>query len=106
MYSRYDAMAESKIKDTEDQVAYPDPLSINFNKVQLTSLPRLREVSEADLTKFWLFMLKQYIDIAEGDDILLTINNVPYLGLLKTGDGLFLPIAEDLYNVKSLANVI
>lgn len=98
MYSRYDKMKESLVTDTEDRVPYPDPLSLNFTKVILTEVPKLRTLSEADLQKFWLYSQTFYdADVAEGDDIILTLNNVPYLGMLKPGDQIYFPSNVDMY---------
>jgi hypothetical protein len=102
MFSRYDAMAESKIVDTVDQVAYPDPLTVNFNNLHLSEIPKLRTVSKVDLDRFWLFILRQYKTIAEGDDIVLTMNGIPYVGMLEPGDQLYIPISADMYAVKDL----
>ncbi len=102
MFSRYDCMNESQVKDTEDNGNYADPLSINFNRMELQTLPKLRDVNQADLNRFWFFILKTYTNIAEGDDVILTLNNVPYLGMLKPGDSLYIPSSEDLYRAVNL----
>jgi hypothetical protein len=102
MFSRYDCMSESNVGDTVDNNNYPDPLSINFNRMELQTLPKLREVNQADLTRFWFFILKTYTNIAEGDDIILTLNNVPYIGTLKPGDSLYIPESDDLYKAVNL----
>lgn len=102
MFSRYDAMVESTVIDAVDQQVYPDPLSLNYNDISLSEIPKLREVAQQDLNKFWLFVLREYGTMAEGDDIILTINNVPYLGMLKAGDQIYLPAKDDVYSVRSL----
>lgn len=100
MYSRYDKMRESLITDTEDRVPYPDPLSLNFTKIILTEVPKLRTLSETDLQKFWLYTQNFYnVGNAEGDDIILTINNIPYLGMLKSGDQIYFPANTDVYSL-------
>lgn len=98
MFSRYTAMSSSRIKDPVDQALYPDPLSINYNETQMSQIPKLREVSEVDLRRFWIFMIKNYDAIAEADDVLLTLNNIPYLGMLAPGDSIYLLDVSDLYN--------
>lgn len=99
MFSRYTAMRESKVAmDEKDKNPYPDPLSLNYNNTQLTSMPRRRDLGEADLRRFWIFMIKQYADIAEADDVLLTLNNIPYRGMLQPGDQLYIISKPDLYS--------
>jgi hypothetical protein len=105
MFSRYDAMNESKVLDSVDQTNFPDPLSVNFNNFHLTELPKLRAVSKVDIDRLWIFMLKQYTNIAEGDDVMLIINGIPYLGMVEIGASLYLPVIADIYNVKNLAGV-
>lgn len=93
-------MQESSMTDNFDNLTYPDPLSLNFTKIQLTELPKLRELSAPDLQRFWLFIQKFYSsDAAEGDDIILTLNNIPYLGILKPGDNIYLPALTDIYSM-------
>lgn len=89
-------MKASQVKDTVDQDPYPDPLSVNYNNTQMSTLPKLRTLSSVDLTRFWVYMLKHY-EIAEADDVLLTLNNVPYLGMLEPGDEIYLVSKDDLY---------
>ena len=96
MYSRYSVMTESLVEDV-DNLAYPDPLSINYVDTQFYQVPKRRELSSADLKKFWLYFLKKY-GTAEGDDILLTLNNVPYLGMLEPGDYIYLIDKGDIFN--------
>jgi hypothetical protein len=90
-------MKESKALD-EDGLAYPDPLSVNYVQTQLSSIPKRRVVSETDIQRFWLFMHRYYAGLAEADDILLTLNNIPYKGMLNPGDNLYLVEAADLYS--------
>ncbi len=102
MFSRYDAMEESRTTDSVDQVAYPDPLSLNYNNLHLSEIPRLRTVSKTDLDRFWLFVLKQFKTIAEGDDVILTMNGIPYVGMMEPGDQIYVPVASDMYAIKDL----
>lgn len=101
MFSRYSAMKESHVKDIADHALYPDPLSVNFNNTQMTQIPKLRTFSTVDLRRFWIFMFKQYGGIAEADDILLTLNSVPYLGMLQSGDNIYIIDISDLRNFSS-----
>lgn len=101
MFSRYNAMKPSKVKDRADDQLYPDPLSVNYVDTQMSTMPKRRSVSEADLRRFWIFMSKGYNGAAEGDDVLLTLNNIPYLGLLEPGEDLYLIDIADIYNFAS-----
>jgi len=102
MFSRYDAMSSSKVQDTVDHDNYPDPLSINYNNLALTEIPGRTAVSKIDLDRFWIFLGKQYPGLAETDDILLIINNVPYVGMLEPGDYLYTPASADLYSITQI----
>jgi len=106
MFSRYDAMEESKTIDPVDQVAYPDPLSLNYNNLHLSEIPKLRSVSKADLDRFWLFVLKHFKTIAEGDDVILTMNGIPYVGMMAPGDQIYMPVSQDMYALKNLKGLV
>mgnify|MGYP001348768410 CR=1 FL=1 len=105
MFSRYDAMTESAVKDSEDQLNYADTLSLNMNNLQLTEIPRLRTLSKVDIDRFWLFILKMYAGASEGDDVVLAINGIPYLGMMEPGSQIYLPNFADISSVKKLAGV-
>ena len=72
MKSRYDYYEYSDQAD-KDGEQWPDPLSVSFNDVQLTKAPPLATIADIDITKFWLFMNKNY-GMQEMDDILLNLN--------------------------------
>lgn len=96
MANRYDFMEESDVRDI-DNVAYYDPLSVSFNDVQLTSAPDAVRIADKDITKIWLFMRDNY-GVQDEDDILLELNEIPYRGMLKPGDTLYLISKNDLDN--------
>ena len=102
MFSRYNAMKESVTKDSTDQDNYPDVLSLNFNNISLSEIPGRTALSKIDLDRFWIFMNKQYQGLGETDDILLIVNNVPYLGMLEPGNYLYLPTSADLYSITKI----
>lgn len=95
-------MRNSRVQDEVDRESYPDPLSLNYNDVTLSTLPKRKALNPADLNKFWTFVLRNYEDMAEGDDVILTINNIPYLGMLRPGDEIYMPAKEDIYIIKEL----
>lgn len=99
MANRYDFMKESDVRDI-DNVAYFDPLSVSFNDVQLTSAPPMKKLTDKDITKIWLFMKDNY-GVQDEDDILLEMNEVPYRGMLKPGDDIFLVSKDDMDNFNS-----
>jgi hypothetical protein len=98
MFSRYDSMKESKVLDTTDNQNWPDPLSVNYNNTQLTTMPKLRTLQSTDLDRFWVTALMFYKTVAEGDDVVLTLNAIPYRGMLEPGDEIYFPELTDLYN--------
>lgn len=102
--TRYDFMSESTVTDSKDNELYPDPLSVTYNDIQFSSIPPYKQVTSADISKFWYFMYKNY-GIVELDDILLNINAIPYIGNLAPGDILFLITENDLrnFNTQKLA---
>ena len=102
MYSRYDLMKTSTVLDPLDQTPYPDPLSIDFNLTVLTKVPTAVALDYTATQKFWVFYQKFYKTTIEGDDLLLILNSIPYLGMLQTGDSLQFPTIEDIQNMKDL----
>jgi hypothetical protein len=89
-------MNESSTTDIDNE-KFPDPLSTTFNDIQLTKVPPQVQVTDVDITKFWLFMNKNY-GMQEMDDILLNINGIHYLGSLRPGDALYLIDQNDIFN--------
>lgn len=102
MVSRYDYFQASDVVDTDGE-AWPDPLSVTYNDVQLTKAPPQYNLKDADITKFWLCMNRQY-GIQYLDDILLNINAIPYLGMERPGDAIYLIEESDLrkFNTQKL----
>ncbi len=99
MKSRYDYMIESGEADLNGEL-WPDPMSIKFTEQNFTSVPSITRVSTADIEKFWLAFYKVY-GKTELDDILLTVNGLPYLGLLSAGSPIVWPSYTDLKNSPS-----
>lgn len=94
MKSRYDYYKESQVLDIDGE-AWPDPLSVSFNDIQLTKAPPQYQLKDGDITKFWLFMEKYY-NRQDMDDILLNINAIPYLGMERPGDAIYLVEMSDM----------
>lgn len=87
-------MDASSVQDI-DKEQYPDPLSIQYNRFYPTYNVLSQELSSADIAKFFNFMQRRY-GIQELDDILLSYNGVPYIGMLEPGNALYLLDIEDL----------
>jgi len=91
-------MKESKNSyDSEDGEAYPDPLSVNYAQTQFTSIPAYIRITEMDIRKIWKFMIANY-SLQDHDDILLNLNNVPYIGMLRAGDLIYKISVNDIEN--------
>ena len=86
-----------KAIDSFDNQPYPDPLSINYKNTQLTSIPEYIEIDQNYIEHFWTLMYNVY-GRQDMDDILLALNNVPYIGALTPGDKIFLIKDTDLLN--------
>lgn len=96
MASRYDFMSDSDVRDIDNENYY-DPLSVTYNDVQFTKAPPAYRVKDADITKPWLLMNAQY-GRQDMDDVLLTLNGIPYIGSLKPGDTIYFIDNNDLEN--------
>jgi|LSPZ01.1.fsa_nt_gi hypothetical protein len=92
--SRFDFMLSSNVKDIDDE-AFPDVLSVDYLNTQFTELPKFTEVTQPDIERFWLFMYNYYGN-CDYDDLLLMINNVPYVTCLQPGDPIYLPKLSDI----------
>ena len=49
-FSRYDYMAESKVVDEETGSYYPDPLTLNYLALNLTTVPLKDEMTNSKIT--------------------------------------------------------
>lgn len=96
MRSRYDFIKPSQITDTDGE-QFPDPLTAPYNNVQYTQAMTYKQIGTADIAKFWVFMLNNY-GIQELDDVLLSLNQIPYIGYLKPGDIVYTMDINDIQN--------
>ena len=87
MESRYDFMRDGGVLDTDDEI-YPDPLSVRYNNYKVSKIPTLGRVSANDISKFWMYMHKEY-GIVDKYDLLLSINGIPYIGMLRPNDEVY-----------------
>jgi|GEM_PF-4082699 len=92
MYSRYSLMKESDQVDTDGE-NWPDPLSVNYSNFKFTSIPSQIEINTKYIDKFWTLMYDKY-GLSDHDDILLSLNGIPFIGKLEPGD-IILKISQD-----------
>lgn len=92
MKSRYDFMIDGSVKDSVTGNYYPDPLSLNYLTLSISSggIKRMNNLSDNDILFLWE-RVSQYYGEPEWDDIVLTVNNIPHINLLKAGEDLILP---------------
>ncbi len=92
--SRYDFMKEGCVQDEKTGSLYPDPLSLNYLNLELTSKPIKDVMSNEKIMLFWeearLYYGKAYLD-----DLVLTVNGIPHKNFLRVGDEVFFPTEED-----------
>jgi hypothetical protein len=94
--SRYDTCNSSYVEDIDGE-KWPDPLSLVYNK-DITEVPTTHKVTTADIAKFWLCYQRLGRN-DDYDDILLSRNQIPYIGLLRPGDSLYVFGGADFLNV-------
>lgn len=90
-------MAQAITKKDIDGEPYPDPLSINFADVRLTKIPTKHQISAGDIAKFWLTTYREY-NITQYDDLWLSLNGIPYIGMLELGDVIYKFDINDIIN--------
>lgn len=94
-YSRYDFMQKSKTSDEVTRDLYPDPLTIDYQNIEMNSTPLRDELSDEKISSFWHEAEKAY-GAAIYDDIVLSLNGVPHKNLLKAGDTVYFPAVTDI----------
>lgn len=95
MASRYDYMGEGKTRDAITGSYYPDPLTLKYDKLELTSVP-LKDVMSTTKIKFLWKEAQSYYGNPHLDDMVLTLNGVPHKNFLKPKDILYFPTEEDI----------
>lgn len=99
MTSRYTYMNESRQID-EDGDTWPDPLSINYDNFKLSTMVGTHTITAGDIAKFWKYYYNTY-QSTEGDDLLLSLNGIPYIGTLEPGDKIVEIPPDDLSSFKN-----
>lgn len=104
MKSRYNKMKAGSVKDIDGEL-FPDPLSINYSKVQLTVIPtETMIVTTADLDCPWLAFYKKYNETGF-DDLLWNMLGIPFFTTLEPGDELPLLDMRDIEACGSVENL-
>jgi hypothetical protein len=94
MISRYDIMKESSVLDT-DTTTFPDPLSINFNDLKLTTSPYKKRLDSRQINKPWLIVYEVY-NRTDSEDMILNLNGVAFYPTLEPGDDIYIPTLADI----------
>lgn len=90
-------MESGRVVDEESGQAYPDPLTLDYNDLQITSDP-IRDVMNDDkLSILWAEADKVYGNTIY-DDMVLNLNGVMHKNLLEKGDPLYFPSSSDIRN--------
>ena len=96
MQSRYNFMTEGSVKDEVSGNFYPDPLSLNYLKMDVPSNYNIEySISEKNILFFWK-MVSKYYGKYELDDIVLMVNNIPHINLLHEGEDIIIPSEDDI----------
>lgn len=94
-FSRYDFMKEGAVVDEATGQAYPDPLSMDYTNLTLTTETRRDVMNDDKISTFW-----HEAEIAYGsaiyDDMVLNLNGVMHKNLLEKGDAVYFPTASDI----------
>lgn len=95
MKSRYDFIKASEYTDETTGELWPDPISLNFYKFEITDGVEAVELTSSDISSFWYLIHKKY-GTSEYDDIVLSLNNVAHKNFLKEGDVIYIPAKSDI----------
>lgn len=87
-------MEDSEVLDI-DGTCFPDPLSINYDRGNVTKLPTAHTITARDLVLFWITVYEKY-GLNYYGDLVLNENGIPYIGMLEPGDTIYLPDSADL----------
>lgn len=101
--SRYDFMTEGNTKDEKSGSYYPDPLSLNYLNLRMSSVPYKDIMDEEKIIHFWN-EASSYYQVVGYDDIVLTLNGIPHKNFLNPGDVVYFPALEDIRSSFSLRN--
>lgn len=93
--NRYDFIEPSNTIDEATGNAYPDPLTVSYFNLKLTSNPTRRKMTAHSANNFKLEAWEVYRD-EYADDLLLTLNDIPHKNFIKSGDVIYYPSLDDI----------
>lgn len=93
--SRYDFMTDGKVRDEITRSYYPDPLSLNYNKFNLSSIPVKDSLNSVKIKFLWKEAEAVYGKPC-WDDMVLTLNGIPHKNFIKAGDSLYFPSESNI----------
>lgn len=94
-FSRYDFMENGAVVDSETGQAYPDPLTLDYNDLNMTEDPVRDTMNDDKLSVFWSEAEKVYGNTIY-DDMVLNLNGVMHKNLVNKGDVIYFPVANDI----------
>lgn len=95
--SRYDYMTEGSTNDEITGSLYPDPLSLNYMNLNLTSIPQNDTLSSQDIIYMWREVEDIY-GVACYDDMVMTLNGIPHKNFISPGHKVYFPSLSDINN--------
>lgn len=95
--SRYDFMTESEIADDETDNLWPDPLSLCYLELKVSSEPVVDKMTGSKISYFWK-EAHSILGAPYYDDIILTLNGVSHKNFLEIGDEILFPSLTDIKN--------
>ena len=93
--NRYDFIEPSTTIDEATGNAYPDPLTISYFDLKISSNPIKRVMTKHSANNFKLEAWEVYKD-EYADDLLLTLNDIPHKNFIKSGDVIYYPALDDI----------
>lgn len=90
-------MKESTTQDSILGSNYPDPLTLNYNELNLSSIPKNDNVKSQDIIYFWRETEDIY-GIASYDDLVLSLNGISHKNFLTSGSKVYFPALTDIEN--------
>jgi hypothetical protein len=96
-------MQKSDVTSTEGTL-YPDIMTFPIDDFKFTDVPMEYYLTEIDIYRFDVLLLKLY-DVAEMDDILFWLNNIPFIYDEADGTKILIPSRKDMedFYLKNLA---
>ena len=94
-FSRYDFMQEGVTTDKVSGSYYPDPLSLNYLNLEMSSAPVKDVMDDTKIIFFWKEAEELY-KVAGYDDIVLTLNGISHKNFMAPGTIIYFPSLSDI----------